>query len=244
MMDMFKSLFFPLLRSILIACILSSSSWGLTHLNIALHQQINDSLCWAGVSQSVLEYYGITKSQSDIRAYATNGNNVTVPLFNSHNQNRKGIDSILSHLGSITSTGVWDTITLDAIKVQINQDKPVIALLEYMDGLYWNWYPIGHFVTIIGYDNAAIEYLDPKYGNLTYGRVWKQYNVFDVDTNFSSYYDQITRQNVSIFRLWTGSLVLTKNPPYQPAVVGNFGTLSKIIPTITIINSLLLKPYH
>jgi hypothetical protein len=186
-------------RPFLIWCLVASSSWGISLLNINLHQQIKDSLCWAGVSQSVLEYYGVTKSQSDIRAYATNGSNVTVPLFDSHNQNRKGIDSILSHLGNITSTGVWDTITLDAVKGQINFDRPVIALLEYFDGFYYYWYPIGHFVTIIGYNNTSIEYLDPKYGTWGQGDKVEQYNNpsltgFVLDTTYDHYYDQNSKE--------------------------------------------------
>jgi hypothetical protein len=211
-----------------------------------LHQQINDSLCWAGVSQSVLEYYGVTKSQSDIRAYATNGNNVMIQLFGSQNPNRKGINQILSHFGnpSIASTGVWDSITFDAVKSQINFDKPVIALLLYYEVLTGEYLPTGHYVTIMGYDNTAIRYLDPD-NYLTNGDIWENYNTFDFDKHYDdAYYDKNYNTTSDLWREWWGTLTLTTPPPYQPAVVGNIGTMSKIIPAITIINSLLLKPYH
>ena len=140
-------------------------------LNVPQNIQEYDQWCWAGVSKSVLAYYGFTKSQCEIAEYVREVNNGSSfgtvdccadPNKGCNNPNYLyggpgSIQDILAHFGSIQNYGIGTIISLDQVKTEISAGRPFIAR--------WGWYSGGgHFVVGHGVAGNNIYYMNPWFG--------------------------------------------------------------------------------
>jgi hypothetical protein len=132
--------------------------------------QEQDQWCWAGVSKSILDYYGYHPSQCEIAEYARNV--ITWRNFGSvncclnpnsgcnywnYNWGYPGsIQDILVHFGNIQNSGTG-TISLAQIATQINAGRPIVVR--------WGWNSGGgHFVVGHGINGNNVYYMNPWFG--------------------------------------------------------------------------------
>lgn len=140
---------------------LSHLSYGLV-LDIPENQQLENNWCWAGSSQSILQYYGHEISQYEIAEYGTEGANTWNWLWGeSFNPTRKGIDMILAYFGEIVSLGYESSLTFSQIQDEIDALRPFV--------IRWGWdNGGGHFLVGSGYSGDYIFAMDPWIGEMTY----------------------------------------------------------------------------
>ena len=139
-------------------------------LNMPEVIQEQDQWCWAGVSKSVLNYYGFPPTQCEIAEYArevitwTNFGSVDCCTdagqgcnYWNYNWGLSGsIQDILVHFGSIQNHGVG-TLTLAQINTEIAAGRPFIA--------HWSWINGGgHFVVGNGVSGNNVYYMNPWFG--------------------------------------------------------------------------------
>lgn len=119
-------------------------------LNLPIVKQEKANWCWAAVSQSVLTYYGINITQQEIADYGAKGQDVKNLLFSSSIKLKdfpdlKGVDLILQHFGSLTTSFKSNHLTLEELKNEINNNRPVIVRL------FGKGVP-GHYIIIYGFE--------------------------------------------------------------------------------------------
>jgi hypothetical protein len=103
---------------------------------------------------------------------------------------------ILNHFGSISSTGINDTLSFNETKTLLSNDKPII--------IRWLWGSgDGHFLTITGYEGSGIWYVDPQYNSVQFG----------------AYYWMVNSGQ----HTWTNTLRIDTKPPLLPYVFNNIG---------------------
>lgn len=187
-------------------------------LNVPINTQDGWETCWAAISLSILQYYGINNLKKwTIRWWANGGIDGVVCLYQAPSGcPGHAVDQILSHFGNISTSPFDNSISFDDTKTLLSNDKPLIFRWEYTDGS-------GHFLIIKGYIGNLVYYIDPLYNTI-------QENGYDWIVESSQH-------------SWTHTLRINTAPPFS-SIVGNLGTIGRALPVITIINSLLLKPKH
>jgi len=137
--------------------------------------QEHDQWCWAGSSQSVLEYYGTVLDQCAIANYAFGMSSCCgdttfswddpcnywnymwgTSSYGTPNGSLKGI---LAHWG-ITSTTVYSFLAQSTCVSEINAGRPFVMRFGWTSGG-------GHFLDGFGYDSDGqyLHYMDPWPGN-------------------------------------------------------------------------------
>jgi len=166
----------------------SSSAYALV-LNVPERFQQYDQWCWAGVSQSIFNYYGRSITQSTIANYGTNGYNVWNYLYGSDSVSpyyRKGINMILNNWGLTCTYGEY-TMSQAQIQSRINAYQPFV--------IRWGWTTGGgHFVTGRGYSGNYVYIMNPGAGH-----------GYEIGT-----YAWVVNDGS---HTWTHSLELTSSPP-------------------------------
>lgn len=184
-------------------------------LNVPQVIQEQSEWCWAGVTKSVLSYYGYSKSQCDIAEYArqvitwhnfgttsccTNPS-VGCNYWNYNWGYSGSIQDILIHFGNIENYGYADALSLSQISTEVTAGRPFI--------IRWGWYSGGgHFVVGHGLNGNNVNYMDPWYGEglhiSTYNwlvddgnHIWTSTNV--ITTNLSNGIDNIDEVELSVF---------------------------------------------
>ena len=129
-----------------------------TTLTVNQHYQEMDQWCWAGVSQSILEYYGTSVTQTQIAAYGTEGANIWNWLWGSSTSpTRRGIDLILTNFASLGTTSYSRAFSLAESSTEIEARRPFVVR--------WGWDSGGgHFVAAKGVTGSTMELMDPWYG--------------------------------------------------------------------------------
>jgi hypothetical protein len=143
----------------LLACVaIAGNSIRAQILTVPQKNQEQSQWCWAATSQAVLEYYGISKTQTEIAQYGTNGTNDWNWLYGSTTgPTRNGVDLILNHFGSISSTGQANWCTLEFITAELTGRRPV--------PIRWGWDAGGgHILVIHGVADSLVYLMDPWYG--------------------------------------------------------------------------------
>jgi len=183
-------------------------------LNIPEVIQENDEWCWAGVSKSVLDYYGYPLNQCEIAEYARQvvtwtsygtadcciNPNVGCNYWNYNWGSDGSIQDILIHFGNIQNYGSSAALTLNQIGTQILAGRPFIVRWGWSDGG-------GHFVVGHGKINNDIYYMDPWFGEglhiSTYNwlvndgnHTWTHTNIISTNLNIQ---DLNANQKVSIY---------------------------------------------
>jgi len=183
--------FFPVL--LLLAAVLPLDVSGAI-LPVPEKFQQYDQWCWNGTSQAILFYYGYYPSQTTIAQYGTHGYNVDNYLYGYDNTApyyRRGVDYILNHFGSISSTGRAYALTQGTVTSEINAGRPF--------GIRWGWGGGGgHILVGRGIVGSNVYIMDPWPGN---GYETRTYSWV---VSGGVYPDNHT---------WTHSLQLTTNPP-------------------------------
>lgn len=122
-------------------------------LNVPQYDQEKDQWCWNAASQMVLAYKGYMHSQTEIARWAVNGANVPNYLYGS-DRDRKGCDLILKHFGNIDSTGSDSAMSLNALKREMSNSRPVFVR--------WGWDSGGgHIIIIRGTSGDKVYLNDP-----------------------------------------------------------------------------------
>lgn len=126
-----------------------------TTLPVPQNYQEQDQWCWAGSSKSILDYYGVSKTQTEIAQYGTLGQNIWNYLWGQYtNPTRNGIDLILYYFGSISTGKYSRALTLTESGTEINASRPFVVR--------WGWDTGGgHFVVARGLDATTMSLMDP-----------------------------------------------------------------------------------
>ncbi len=127
-------------------------------LAVPQKNQEQSQWCWAATSQAVLEYYGVSKTQTEIAQYGTNDTNTWNWLYgNTTGPTRNGVDLILNYFGSISSTGQANWFTLEFITAELTSRRPV--------PIRWGWDAGGgHILAIHGVVDSLVYLMDPWNG--------------------------------------------------------------------------------
>jgi Papain-like cysteine protease AvrRpt2 len=168
-------------------------------LNVSQCYQEQDQWCWAASSQSVLAFYGTSLTQTQIAQYGTGGTNIWNYLYGS-DATRTGVDLILGHFGSISSSAFASALTQTDVQSEIDTNgRPIV--------IRWGWDSGGgHILVLNGLVSGTAYLMDPWYGPTI--------NSYDWVVQGSSH-------------TWTHSLKLITNPvaiSVSPASQ-NFGSI-------------------
>ncbi|ESU27375.1 hypothetical protein FLJC2902T_20800 [Flavobacterium limnosediminis JC2902] len=140
-------------------------------LNVPQVIQEQNQWCWAGVSKSILNYYGTNVSQCQIADYARqviswnnfgSVNCCTNPNLGCNYWNYAwgysgSIQDILVHFSNIQNYGYSNALSLSQISTQIGAGRPFVVR--------WGWVSGGgHFVVGHGINGSNISYMDPWFG--------------------------------------------------------------------------------
>ncbi len=152
----------------LCALLLLSSAYAGSGVSLKLKYRCQEQTnwCWAGASQSVLQYYGFQVSQRDIAAYGTSGANVANYLFGSIDQ-KKGVDDILLKFGGIRTKIFRTPLGMDQVISELTAGRPFV--------FRWGWdNGGGHILTGKGFSGDRMEILDPLFGASMARFTWVQ----------------------------------------------------------------------
>jgi len=154
-------------------------------LDVPETEQRENQWCWAGVSYSILTYYGDDVSQGQIAQfglgdstyncwnYIVNSGQSEVTL-NGSTYYVRGINQIMDNWNT-PNTALYSSLA------ETEWDENIDALHPFV--VRWGWTSGGgHFVVGMGYlDNGNIQIMDPWYGNgyVVQTRDWVQYGTGD-----------------------------------------------------------------
>ena len=112
----------------------------------------------AGVSQAILEFHGVVRSQTEIAAYGAEGQNTWNYLYGSgSNPTRRGVDLILNHFAGIAGTGLSSALSQSVLAGQIGSGRPPV--------IRWGWDSGGgHHVVARGIEGDTVYLMDPWSG--------------------------------------------------------------------------------
>ena len=126
-------------------------------LNVPQNYQEQNEWCWAASSQSVLAYFGVNLTQTQIAQYGTGGQNIPNYVAAS-SATENGVNAILNHFDGIASTGYGGALAQDALARDFDlHGAPVVIL--------WNWDGGGgHILVVHGLVNGTAYLMDPWNG--------------------------------------------------------------------------------
>jgi hypothetical protein len=180
-------------------------------LNLPLKFQEQTQWCWAGTSQSILQYYRNTVSQCEIADWARQANswgsdnccsNPGGSICNQLNS-MSGTNGDLVHIlyhWVVSSSSHVGHLYWNILKQEINAFRPFIMRFGWTSGG-------GHFLVGYGYDPGGVymDYMDPWPGN-----------------GFTrSTYDWVVS---SADHTWTHTLMCESTPPILPTVTSGSAT--------------------
>ncbi len=132
----------------------TSSCFGGSVLSVPQYNQEKDQWCWNASSQMILAFCGYSYSQTEIANWAVGGQNIPNYLFNSSDPNMHGCDEILSHFGSISSSGLDYAMSLSTLANEMDNSRPVM--------IAWAWDSGGgHAVVLCGTHDDTVHVNDP-----------------------------------------------------------------------------------
>lgn len=200
--------------TLLILFLLNATAAYATTLNVSQKYQEETQWCWAACSEAILEYYGTSKTQTEIAEYGTEGVNTWNWLYGSTpgDPPRNGVDLILDYYGSISSDPLDRYLSQVEVQSEIDYGRPSV--------IRWGWDSGGgHIVVVYGIEDATVYLMDPWYGPT-------------VDT-----YSWVVSGSS---HTWTHSLQLTTNPslsttttPSTTSTVESSTTTTELISSTT-----------
>lgn len=125
-------------------------------LSVPQYTQEKTQWCWDASSQMILAYYSHTYSQTEIAVWAL-GSDINEPnyLFDPPSScTYHSCDEVLSHFGSISSSGIKSSISLSALANEMANSRPV------MIAVYWDSGG-GHAIVLRGTDGNNVYVNDP-----------------------------------------------------------------------------------
>lgn len=141
-----------------IAMLAAASSCFGTVLGVPQYNQEKNNWCWCASAQMVLAYYGASYSQTTIAAWAVQGRDIANYLYGSPDSSMHGDDEILTHFGSLSSSGLAYAMSLSTLTSEINAGRPPM--------IRWGWNGGGgHIVVAYGTSGSTVYVRDPWYGN-------------------------------------------------------------------------------
>jgi hypothetical protein len=188
--------------------------------------QENDQWCWAGVTKSVLGYYGYPAEQCEIAEYAREvitwtsygttdccvNPNQGCNYWNYNWGSAGSIQDILVHFGSVQNSGSSAALTSTQITTQIAAGRPFIVR--------WGWTSGGgHFVVGHGKVGSTIYYMNPWFGE---GLHISTYSWLVNDGNHTWTHTNIISTNLGIDDFDVNpELVISPNPAVDFLTIGN-----------------------
>lgn len=130
-------------------------------LRVNQRYQEKNQWCWAASCQAVLEFYGISETQTNIAIYGAGGNNVWNYLWGSGDPGdgifRRGCDLIINHFGGVSGSGFTGVLTAGQLQAEIDALRPAI--------INWSWDSGGgHILLARGMIGNNVYLMDPWYG--------------------------------------------------------------------------------
>lgn len=182
-------------------------------LNVPETIQENNQWCWAGVSKSILDYYGFNQSQCEIADYARQviswhdfgstdcclNPNLGCNYWNYNWGYPGSIEDIIAYFGSITSYGDGRALELSEINYEISEGRPFVVR--------WGWNTGGgHFVLGHGVNSNDVYYMDPWFNEglhvSTYDWLvndgthnWTHTNVLTTNVNWGANVSELGNSN-------------------------------------------------
>ena len=122
------------LAACLLAGLLCADVAFATVLTVPQKWQEQDQWCWDATSQAILQFYGVSKTQTQIAAYGTPGSantwNYLYGVESDPPPMRYGVDCILNNFAGLTATGQGAALSK---AVRDEADKFIAA----------GWHPVG-----------------------------------------------------------------------------------------------------
>lgn len=230
-------------------------------LNVPQVIQEQDQWCWAGVSKSVLDYYGFPLNQCEIAEYARQSiswynfgstdccvnPNLGCNYWNYNWGNAGSIQDILIHFGNIQNTGQGSALTLNQITTQISNGRPFI--------IRWGWTSGGgHFVVGHGITGSDVSYMNPwpgeglHIGTYTWlksgsNHTWTHTNIISTNLNVNNL--SIDAEFVKIFPNPTNSLlnVSTNEKVSSCKIYNSMGQILKKVTTNDLDFNIDISPF-
>ena len=141
-----------------IAVLAATNSCFGTVLSVTQRYQEQNQWCWNACCQMILEFNGNSYSQTAIADWAVQGRNVPNFMYNSSDSSRHGMDEVLTHFGSIATTGSGSAMSLSTLTSEISAGRPV--------AVGWGWDSGGgHVVIARGTDGNYVYLNDPWHAN-------------------------------------------------------------------------------
>ncbi|MGO9376882.1 MAG: fibronectin type III domain-containing protein [Syntrophobacteraceae bacterium] len=186
------------LAACLLAGLLCADVAFATVLTVPQEWQEQDQWCWDATSQAILQFYGVSKTQTQIAAYGTPGSadtwNYLYGVESDPPPMRYGVDYILNYFAGLTATGHGVALSKAVVTSQINSLRPV--------GIRWGWDTGGgHILAIKGITGNTVYLMDPWNG----------------DAEMASY-NWVVR-SASDGHTWTDSLTISNAPPISIATI-------------------------
>lgn len=158
-----RNLFFSIIFSLAFSSITNAQV-----LNVPLVVQEQNQWCWAGVSNCILDYYGLPYTQCEIAEYARTAVTWTsygttdccvdpsqgCNYWNYNYGNAGSIQDILIHFGNIPNAGLNYAINQAEIVTESGANRPFV--------IRWGWFSGGgHFVVGHGITANDLSYMNP-----------------------------------------------------------------------------------
>lgn len=122
--------------------------------------------CGAGALRSILHYYGIDKTEEEIRKIAKTNENGT---------KTKNLIKAARHYGLETKAKY--NMDEQDLKDWLDEKKPVIVCFQaWGSKKYYKTKDSGHYAVVIGYDDENVYFQDPQIQEKSRGHIsWKEF---------------------------------------------------------------------
>lgn len=219
---------------LLITAVLTAFQVHSQYLDLPEVIQEQNEWCWAGVSKSILYYYGVPKEQCEIADYARtviiwrdfgSDNCCENPSGNcnywNYNWGSAGsIQDILVHFGDIENHGVSSSLSLATVNEEISAGHPFV--------IRWGWKSGGgHFVIGHGISGNQLSYMDPWFGE---GYHTSTYSWVDEGPNHDWTHTNVITTNLSTEELENNikSIELFPNPAHDNLHIKSMKNMNNI----------------
>jgi len=138
-----------------------SGGRGADSLDFVMQPQMQSQWCWAATSSSISKFFEPTSTWTQCAvASACLGQTCCNPAPSSSCNVKGQLEQALGHTGNLNHHH-WNPLPQPEIEQELSAGRPVCCHIQ------WIGSGDGHFVAVVGYDNANddVDVADPLYGD-------------------------------------------------------------------------------